>query len=305
MPLALNEVFLQPMTPGEYAAYERSMGATVVESEGIYWRRVRPGFYRPLLVFEPLNHLFVRPPCGVVWGGWQYAVCNPEWANGSISFLVFKSVAGYDLHCLEKKRRWEVRTAERVFTVRPLNGPEELSAAYPVYVDFQRRTGYKYRSDRLDPACFAQWARQVFQHPGVLVLGAWHEECLRAVSILQRVGRTLIYATFFATGEALRRHVASLMLHGVRVLGAHLDGVAQIYAGLRKGGGEKSVDEFYLQRGCEVVTLPARLHVHPVTGWLLKTFRPDLWRRLLGQPVEDPKPVAPAVAVKSDPGEVA
>jgi hypothetical protein len=288
------------MTPGEYAAYERSMGATVVESDGIYWRRVRPGFYRPLLVFEPLNHLVVRPPCGAVWGGWQYTVCSREWANGSIGFLFFDDIAGYDLDCLDKKRRWEVRTAERLFTVRALKGPEELTAAHPLYVDFQRRTGYKYRADRLDPACFAQWARQVFQHPGVMVLGAWQEDRLRAVSILQRVERTLVYATFFASGDALRRHVASLMLHSIRLLGCHLERVTRIYAGLRKCGKEKSVDEFYLQRGCELVMLPARLHVHSVTGWLLRTFRPSLWRRLLGPPLEEQTPVTTAVAVKSD-----
>jgi hypothetical protein len=50
-----------------------------------------------------------------------------------------------------------------------------------------------------------------------------------------------------------------------------------------------------------VVTLPARLHVHPATGWLLRTFRPDLWRRLLGQPVNEGNPPSTQTAAAGAP----
>lgn len=290
------------MTPGEYAAYERSMGATVLESDGIYWRRVRPGFYRPLLVFEPLNHLVVRPPYGAVWGGWQYVVCDWESANSRIHCLMYRRVHDYEVDSRAKRR--QIRSAERVFTVRRLNSPEELARAHGAYVDFQHRTGYKYRADRLDPARFMKWARDVFSNPRVLVLGACRDDLVHAVGIALLVEHTLVYSTFFASSDALKQNAASLVLHALRTVAAACSHVQQIFVGFRKTGKDAAKDEFYLQRGCEVVTLPARLHVHPVTGWLLRTFRPDLWRRLLGQPVEDPKPVAPAVAIKSDPEEV-
>jgi len=301
--LHIDSVQLVPMTQEEYAAYERAMGEVIVEAGGIYWRRVRRFFYRPLVAFEPMDKVGLRGPRDARIGGWQYVVQDPGEANSSISFLMFRNIHEYTLQ--SRRRRRQVRSAEQIFAVRRIEEPEELISAHPVYVDFQRRTGYKYRVDRLDPYRFSEWAREVFRHPKVIVLGAWKDERIHAVEIIHLVGDTLNLGGFFATTEALRENVGSLILHAVRTLAARSPNIKQIFAGLRKHGPQASVDNFYLERGCEVVTLPARLHVHPVTGWLLRTFRPDLWRRLLGQPVEDPKPVAPAVAVKPDAEEVA
>lgn len=281
----VNVIGLPSMTLAEYAAYERDMGARVAESGGVFWRRVRPLFYRPLFLLEPLDAGGVTPPAEARWGGWQFVVGDPARANGSIDVLLFRNASAYSLDRLEKKRRWEVRTAQRHFTVRRIESPRELTEAHPAYVDFQRRTRYGYRSDRVDARRFAEWAQAVFRHPKVRVLGAWEGGTLRAVSVLQRVGTTLLYSTFFASSGALHRHVASLMLHEVRRLAAESGCVDQVFAGLRKAGREASVDEFYLQRGCEIVRLPACLRVHPLTGWCLRMIRPGLWRRLSGERV--------------------
>ncbi len=282
---------LQPMSPTEHAAYERATGAVIAEAGGVFWRRVRPFFYRPLLPFLPLDISTVQPPLAAHWGGWQCVVTDPRGANSSVAFLMFQNSETYCLGVLGKKRRWETRTAMRFFSVRPLARAEELFPAHEFFVEFQRRTGYRYRDDRVDPQRFTVWAGDVFRHPKVMVLGAFDGPCLQAVGIVHRVGDTMIYSTFFAGGEALRRHVASLMLHVVRSLAAAQPDVRLIYVGMKKWGGDASVDDFYLQRGAEVVTRPAYASVHPVIGWCLRRFRPDLMQRILGV---SPSAVRPA-----------
>lgn len=270
------------MSMAEYAAYERATGAVVVEAGGVFWRRVRPFFYRPLLPFLPVELSSVQPPRPARWCGWQSVVTDSARANSAMAFLMFQNAGNYCLDGLEKKRRWEVRTAKRFFFVRPLACAEELYPAHEVFVEFQRRTGYRYRADRVNPHRFYEWAREVFRHPKLKVLGAFEGPRLQAVGIVLRVGDTVYYPTFFAATEALRHHVASLMLHAVRAVTAEQSGVRQVLAGMKKWGADASVDEFYLQRGAEVVTLPAYAWVHPIVGWCLKRLRPNLMQRILG-----------------------
>lgn len=198
-----------------------------------------------------------------------------------MAFLMFSGVSAYGLESLDKKRRWEVRQALHHFTVRRLESAAELVSAHPVFVEFQQRSGYRYRADRVELARYAQWAEAVFRHPKVMVLGAIAEDRPEAVAIGHVLGDTLLYATFFATGAALRRHVASLMLHAVRTLAGAIPGLARVYVGLRKRHAE-SVDRFYLLRGCDVVVQPARCHLHPVARWCMRMFRPDLWAQFRG-----------------------
>lgn len=277
------ETPIESMTIAELAAYERAMGALVVESGGVFWRRIRPLFYRPLVPFEVLDPAAVRPPVAARWGAWQCVVADPARANGSVAFLMFQNAPAYQLDCLDKKRRWEVRTAQREFQVRPLRGAHELIQAHPVFAEFHQRTGYHYRADRIRADRYRAWAEKVFAHPKVRVYGAFRGSSIQAVSIVQRVGDTLIYATFFAATTALRGHVASLMLHVVRELAAGTPGVHRVFAGLRKQGCDASVDRFYFLRGAEVVVQPAFCRIHPAVAWWLKRFRPDLIRRLLGE----------------------
>jgi len=293
-----RHVNVDKMTRAELAAYERAMGARIVESGGVFWRRVRPLFYRPLLPFEPLDLDSIKPPPQARWGAWQCAVTDAKRANGSLAFVMFRDAPAYQLEMLDKKRRWEVRAAARHFTIRPLTLPEELQRAYDVFVEFQQRTGYRYRSDRVDPRRYAAWAQEVFRHRGARVLGAFEGAQLRAIGIVHALVDTLIYATFFAAEQALQRHVASLMLHVVRQMAAGLAGVQRIYAGLRKHGPDVTVDQFYLLRGAEVVVQPAYCWVHPVMAWCLRQFRPELLRRLLGEAPES----APQLGVKATTG---
>lgn len=273
---------LRPLSLAEYAAYERRLGVRVVEANRVYWRRVRPLFYRPVLPLQMLDPTSVQGPREARWGGYQFAVRHSAEANSTMALLLFRDSDSYRLECLDKRRRWEVRTASQRFTIRPLESVSELRAAHSVYLDFLQRTKYRYRRDRARAERFLGWAEAVFLGRNVLVLGAFSSGEIQAVGICPTVDQTLIYATFFARETALKRHVASLMLHTIRSLAAGSGSVCQVYVGLRKNGVSRSVDAFYLERGCEVVLQPACSRVHLLTAWLLRVFQPGLWARITG-----------------------
>lgn len=270
------------MSVAAYAAHEQRQGAPVVEAGSIYWRRVRPFFYRPLLPFKLLEPDQRQIPSGARWGGYQHAVPDAKQANSILALLMFRDASTYRLENLDKKRRWEVRSAARLFKICPLATASELAAAHPVYADFLRRTGYRFRSDRAQPEKFREWAEAVFAAGRVAVLGAFQDGELQAVSIAPLVEQTLIYATFFARESALKQHVASLMLHTLRELAAGQGGIGQIYVGMRKFGKASTVDRFYQERGCETVCLPAWYRFNPLIACLLRFFLPRRWAQITG-----------------------
>lgn len=270
------------MTLAEYAAYHRSVGERIIESGGVFWRRVRPFFYRPVAPWQALDPATARPPDVGLLGGCQFVVKDGQSANSSIAFLVFPEAARYSLNSLDKKRRWEVRAAMTHFEVRMLRSPDELAGAHGVYLDFQRRTRYRYRADRVRPDRFVEWARTVFRHPKTVVLGAFAGGRMDAVAICHPVEDTLVYATFFARDAALRLHVSSLMLDRIRTLAAETGAIRQVFGGLRKTGRAMHVDDFYLQRGCQVAVRPAQCRLPPLTEIVLCLLLPRRHGQIMG-----------------------
>jgi hypothetical protein len=212
--------------------------------------------------------------------------------------LLFRRANEYRLESLKSlERRRQVRTALKNFQVQRLLEPEPLAReGHAVYLEFRRRTGYSYRADREDPERFAAWAAAVVQTPKVLVWGAIEAGVLQAVAVGVPVERTLFYSTFFARERALKRHVACLMLHTVQVHAAAC-GWAQVYAGLRKQGREAGIDEFYLQRGYEAVSLPARYRLNPLIESGLRLLMPRYMDKItgaVGKGTEAAEPLAQA-----------
>jgi hypothetical protein len=189
------------MTEAEYAAYERAMGARVLEAGGVWWRQVRPFFYRPLIPFQALDPERVQPPRAARLGGFQHVVDDPARANSRITLLLFRRANEYRLESFEKKRRWEVRVALKNFQVQRLSEREPLAReGHAVYLEFRRRTGYSYRADREDPERFAAWVTAVVQTPKVLVWGAFEAGVLQAVAVGVPVERTLVLFHLFRPG---------------------------------------------------------------------------------------------------------
>lgn len=274
---------LTRMSVAEYGRSALASGEKTMEVDGHWWREIRPFFFRPVLPYlEYQPGTFKLPPRGLV-GGVQHVVPPNCSANSTIDLLMFPQVQGYSLATLNSSRRWDVRTAEKRYTIRLFTGLREFQdKAHSVYGAFFQRTQYGYLSERLRKDRFDAWAQTVYGTPGIIVLGAFAGDTLGAVSISHVVERTFVYSTFFANEDALRQRVSSLMLHTLRAAAAASGDIARIFVGMRKTGAAQSIDSFYMERGCVVQSLPASLSLNPIAKWTLRAFRPAVLHRMVG-----------------------
>lgn len=271
------------MSLEEYARFQIASGMRLACRRGVFWRPVRPFFYRPLLPFQELDPASLQVPWLAKLGGYQHAVSSGTASNSVLGLLLFPDAPSYCLDTLDKKRRWEVRSAAKHCAVRAITDCQEFKEkAYPVYLSFYARTGYAYLADRSQRESFDCWSETLFAFPSVVKLGAFSGDKLHALSISMAVGETLVYSTFFAIDEALRHNVSSLMLHTVRLGAARSAGVSQVFAGMCKAGENRRVDEFYLQRGCSEIMKPAFYKLNPIAHGLLRLLRPEYMRQIMG-----------------------
>ncbi|HVM59662.1 MAG TPA: hypothetical protein VMV72_02255 [Verrucomicrobiae bacterium] len=275
------------MSLEEYASLQEASGETLVCVEGHWWRQVRPCFFRPLLPFRELRVNWRELPPSAWLGGAQHVVPCGQEANSTMSFLMFRDGADYSIDSLRSKARRQVRSAAEQFAIRPM---AECAAfkeqAFPVYQEFRERTQYHYLAERSNRPCFDDWADAIFEHESSLVLGAYRDAQLCAVSIAHLIEDTLIYSTVFATSEALRDHVSSLLLHTLRLKASEDGGIAQVYAGIPKTSEAQGIDDFLMRRGCQLVTRPAYTWLNPASKLLLRHLFPAHYSRIHGEPAD-------------------
>jgi hypothetical protein len=267
------------MSVDEYASLEAALGATLVKAGNIWWRKVRPFFYRPLLLHRELAIDHLTYPRSRWLGGVQHAVPAGVPTNSRIQLLQFDNPREYSPESLNPTSRRHLRRAMKSFAVRPIPDIEEfIASAHGVYLSFFERTRYGYKSERTDPASFAQWARTLYRFPKAQVRGAYRGAELVSVSVSYLVEEVAFTATFFSRSEALAEHVSELMLHEIRERAAASGSVELIFAAA--AGMERGLDEFYLRRGARLVDRPAHLEMSPLALFLLKHFKRDGYSKL-------------------------
>jgi hypothetical protein len=283
---------LHPMSAAEYAAVERGLGAKVLERNGIFWRQVRPFFFRPVLPTQEFSAPEVSRPFG--WpNGFQHALTDGATANSQLNFLMLDGLRDYSVEQLGRRRKQLVRSAAQIFQVRPLRDLREFKEqGFKAYRSFYNRTGYTHRADRKNEAAFHEWAEKVFSHPKVILLGGYGADGLVGVSRSYLVNQTLVYATLFCETEALKKNLGELMFHELRALAAGDPRIAEIFVRNYQDG--NSLDQFYLLRGCKLVSKPARLVLPAGIGAGIKFFLPRQHALLTGK-ITAPAPAAARV----------
>ena len=275
--MVLSELSLE-----EYAILERGNGGTVVESGGVYWRAVRPFFYQPLALFGQYpGRLTEGPPLSWL-GGWQHAVPTGERGNSSLRLIFFDHASQYSLEkSVGTRRRERLKSALRDLAVRAIHDPAQLvKEAYPVYRDFHQRTGFQCMRDRSSIEGFQGWADRLYKSGKLYVYGAYAAGNLEAVSVCYRLQSTLVFAASFCSTRSLALWSSDLMVHHARETAAADPCIQRVFATRYRGGG--GLDQFYLNRGASVITLPAWLQINPVADHLLAFANPVAHRGLWG-----------------------
>jgi hypothetical protein len=264
------------------AAFEGLLGKPAIKVNGIYWRQVRPGFYRPLMQFRQFPVGGVSIPFWAAMGAAQYVVPSVNAANSCLNCMFFQHTRSYSLDELDANRNRQVRLASRRFVIRPISNVEEFRAkGHPAYVSFFQRTGYEYGAERLDQGFFSSWADNLFRIPEVLILGAYLDDELVGVSLTYLAGDVLCYATFFCTTDSLKLYLSDLMLHAIRSAAARSPEIRGIFTGMFKGN--KGLDGFYTLRGAKCVRIPTYLQINPLVKLVLQRGAPGMYSKMLGE----------------------
>jgi len=277
----ISDFSWEPINLGGYANFENLLSAEVVQHGPLYWRRVRPFFFRPLVEFEEYDPAETPLPVNGVVGLTQHAVPPTAPANSRLNFLFFEDTRNYSSGGLDRYRRKQLNQAARHFAVRRIVDLSHFQKkAHPVFLSFYERTHYEYGSQRRDPAEFARWAEALFRLPGVLILGGYEGDELVGVSLSFLLKDTVIYTSFFCTTDSMRRFLADLVLHAIRSAAAANPAIARISVGMYKGN--KGLDDFKFLRGATCVQKRALIRGNPLARMMLKIAWPRAHAKLVG-----------------------
>lgn len=275
------ELPIQSMTVDEFAGIQKALGERIIKAGAVYWRRVRPGFYRPLLPYKAYAEDEVAAPCRLL-GGFQHVVANGEKANSTMNFLMLDDVHAYSLGSIRHERRRLIKKAAGQFEVRPIRDAAELrTQGYEAYLSFFKRTGYSYRDDRVRAERFADWADTVLLFPKAGLWGGFGRGGLVAVSIAYWVEHTVMYSTFFCRTESMRAGMGELMFHKVRETVTQLPEAHEIFVRPYQGG--NGMDRYYVLRGCKIARKPAVLKISAPARLVLKSCLPRQYDLLRGR----------------------
>lgn len=270
---------LQQMTADEFADSRMAIGEAVERFGALYWVRTKGLFYRPLLFYEAYSPSESDlPPRGL--GGFQYIVSDNHEANSTLRFLILDEVHTYALEKLEHNRRRLIKNAAKHFVIRPIKDVAEFQEqGFHAYCSFYQRTRYQYKSERTIRSKFAEWADAVVNGSKAFVFGGYENGGeLKGVSIAHWIGKSLLYSTFFSDTPALKKGIGELMFHVLRETASRTPGIEEVIVRRYQGG--NGMDNYYLLRGAKLVCRPAKLRLHPVTKWILKSCFPARYATL-------------------------
>jgi len=269
------------MTIEEYAELERVTGGSVHRIGSMWWQKVRTLFYRPLLpfkTFDPDNVCRESIRSGV----FQHAVKDGASYNSFLNLCMFLHPQEYSLESLNKKARGKITRAERkhLEIVEITQETPLVDSAFKVFVSFHDRTQYSYRSDRVKRAAFVNWYNTLLTFPGPEIHGVLLGEQLISFYVTCLVEDVFVFKSTVNSRKALSLHAADYGLHFQRSRAANEGNIKMLYAGrlLQSDG----INRFKIERGAEILALPAYIHIHPFFLKSIKVLKKETFQRILG-----------------------
>ncbi len=269
----------EQMSIDEYAEYEMKNGTPLLKSGDIWWRAVRPFFYRPLFPFQKLNRTEIVAPKRFVFG-YQHAVKEESQANSTLKLMIYPDIKNYSIDRLSRKRRYYIRKAMNLLEVQCLTDCEMfIRNAYEIYREFFDRTKYNYKKSRLKKQKFAAWSENIFNRKKIRVHGVFNRgNVMVAVHISYLIGNILFNASCFAKKIALETWATDLVDHCIREDATRQENISLIYDGPYTG--KCGIDRAKLLRGDIIYNLPAYTSMGKYIVGFLKLFNNNLYAKI-------------------------
>jgi hypothetical protein len=269
------------MSEEEFAAVEEDSGNTVILRNGVWWRKVRPFFFRPLLPFKPCRPEALKGAFGP-FTGTQHAVDPGQPFNSHFNILIWDRLQEYSLAAVSQHTRSKVRKAMEngVALNRVTDAGPFVREAFPVYQSFVSRTRYAFLSERRERADFEAWAGKLLSHPKLMILAAVHGERLVSFYISCRVGDWVVLKAAINSEASLGLHAPDLAIHNYREQASRIPEIRFLADSFFQE--HDGVNTFKIRRGARVAAFPAMLRIPGAAGAFLKTFRKPDYRQLLG-----------------------
>lgn len=269
------------MSVDRYAAFELANGMKVFKAGDIWWRQVRPFFYRALLPFKKYDLSKASGGFGKL-GAFQHGVADGQPFNSYLNPIVFEEPGKYDTRMLRSNVQARIKKAIKngVTVSRIVNEREFVESAYPCYLSFYERTHYAFEASRRKKDRFSQWCHALFEFPEIVVLGAFAGKELIAFEICCMVEDVLVLDTLVNSNKALKLVAPDLLTHACRTIARDQPNIRLIYDTLL--GQNHGINRFYFVRGARVWAVPSFLHMPAPSLWLIRKANQGIYQRLLG-----------------------
>jgi hypothetical protein len=269
----------EPMTIDELAAYQRACGVHVVKIKDTWWIEPRPYFFRTLFPLAEINPEFRHYPVQHMIGGVLHLVPNGVDSNTSMKLFLYDELQKYSADQLATKQKWVVKKSLENFSAKRITDINEfVDTAFPIYESFYDRTKYSYKKERSQKAIFADWSKNLFAFPKIMITGAYHQDKLAAVDVSYQVDDLIIDDVFFSDTQSQGLRVTDFMVHTLREAAA-ASSAKFLFRGFPCG--KQTLDESKIRRGCKIYRIPAHCKVNPVALFVGRLFMNESYRKLM------------------------
>ncbi len=258
-----------------------TIGSQFHRSQGLWWRKVKPFFYQPLPFLKPVIPHQAEPNLLKALGGYYHRVPAGALSNGTITVNEIKDPPNYDLEMLKIKVRNEVRKGLKTVVIRQINNLDDLTDdGCQVYMSWKGRTK-DVLGGGFDEQNFRRWITQIFQHPHVLILGAYFENKLIAFVLAYAVdGIAELSKTFSHSSFQNLKPVSALNYCYIKICQNNPE-IVKICNGLRSH--KPSLEEYKFKLGFQHISYPAYIYLRPLIRPMVRLLFPIQYKRLMGQ----------------------
>lgn len=252
------------------------------DSLGSWWYQVRRGYAWPVDAIDELPASGRSLPYAKSFLASQHVVPPGEASNSTLVINTITDLAAYSTGSIDDKRRNAIRKGAKSCEVISLQEVDDnlLPGIVQAWNDLVARTGWK--SQRDARAIRDSW-KQLLHLPAASILVAVERAGGQVAGFLitKIHGTTAYVDTIASNSNLLKNNPNDILMYTFIRAAQKLPGVTQVHYAIKSS--VTALEDFKTSLGFAPHPFPAMLKARPGMMTLLRTFKPALYKRLMGQ----------------------